>query len=195
MLCMSSRLCSSAVFALAVSLAGGASFVAAEQTPATQGDDPALHAFTDALGKYLALRKGVSAELPPLTVTDKPAEIIRASDALARGIERSRRDARQGEFFTESVAKVLRERAKRVAATGVLDDILTPEADERPDASAIRVHARYPVASVLPTMPPSLLAVLPPLPSGLEYRVVGTTLILRDVEAAMILDFLPNAFR
>ena len=43
----------------------------------------------------------------------------------------------------------------------------------------------------LATMPPSLLAALPPLPKSLEYRIIGQYLVLRDVEAALIIDFIP----
>jgi hypothetical protein len=34
---------------------------------------------------------------------------------------------------------------------------------------------------------------LPPLPAELEYRVVGHSLILRDIEANLIVDFIVNA--
>ena len=52
---------------------------------------------------------------------------------------------------------------------------------------------RFPAAAPMATMPPSLLAVLPPLPKELEYRIIGNFLILRDVEAALILDVIPAA--
>jgi hypothetical protein len=42
-------------------------------------------------------------------------------------------------------------------------------------------------------MPPTLLAVLPELPKGLEYRLIGKTLILYDADASLIVDFIPNA--
>ena len=50
-----------------------------------------------------------------------------------------------------------------------------------------------PAAAQMATMPPSLLATLPRLPAALEYRVVGNTLVLRDVEAGLIIDFIPAA--
>jgi hypothetical protein len=36
---------------------------------------------------------------------------------------------------------------------------------------------------------------LPKLPEQLEYRLVGKTLIIRDVEANIIVDFVPNALQ
>jgi hypothetical protein len=41
-------------------------------------------------------------------------------------------------------------------------------------------------------VPSALLLKLPPLPEVVRYRFVGRTLILRDTEANVILDFLPD---
>ena len=38
----------------------------------------------------------------------------------------------------------------------------------------------------------NLLATLPQLPEDLEYRIVGKDLILRDVHANVIVDFIPG---
>ena len=38
-----------------------------------------------------------------------------------------------------------------------------------------------------------LLANLPQLPEDMEYRVVGSDLVLRDVDANIIVDLIPNA--
>lgn len=156
--------------------------------------DAGLEPFQAALQKYVALRKTISAEIPPLEVTDKAAEIVRTSDAAARAIERARSNAPQGEFFTPSVAKILRDRLRKVAAAVDVQDVIKPEGDERATLR-VRVNARFPQASPLPTMPPSVLEALPVLPKGLEYRLVGTTLIMRDIEGAIVLDYLPDAFK
>lgn len=42
-------------------------------------------------------------------------------------------------------------------------------------------------------MIPCILQALPPLPPELEYRMVGTDLILIDVHAGLIVDILPYA--
>jgi hypothetical protein len=57
----------------------------------------------------------------------------------------------------------------------------------------VAVNAPYPPNVPYTTLPPALLLRLPTLPDGLEYRFVGRALILRDVDAALIVDFLPNA--
>jgi hypothetical protein len=41
-------------------------------------------------------------------------------------------------------------------------------------------------------VPPSLLLKMPELPEQVRYRFVGRTLILRDTDANVILDFIPD---
>jgi hypothetical protein len=55
------------------------------------------------------------------------------------------------------------------------------------------VHLRLPVSMQMATMPPALLEVLPTLPKELEYRILGRYLVLRDVDASLILDYIPLA--
>jgi hypothetical protein len=42
-------------------------------------------------------------------------------------------------------------------------------------------------------MPPTLLMSFPRVPAELEYRFIGSTLILRDVGENLIIDLIPNA--
>jgi hypothetical protein len=65
--------------------------------------------------------------------------------------------------------------------------------DEPPTVKSAAIHLRFPGAAQMATMPPSLLAALPPLPEALEYRVVGNALVLRDAAAGLIIDFIPAA--
>ena len=41
-------------------------------------------------------------------------------------------------------------------------------------------------------MPVNVLKILPPLPRGLEYRIVDTHLILLDVDANIVVDYVLN---
>jgi hypothetical protein len=59
----------------------------------------------------------------------------------------------------------------------------------------IRVNAKYPAKATVTTMPPNVLKQLPVLPEGLEYRIVGSALILRDVDANLVVDYMTNAIR
>jgi hypothetical protein len=55
------------------------------------------------------------------------------------------------------------------------------------------VNDEYPKSIPLATVPPKLLAALPPLPHGLEYRFVGRRLILHDTLTNLVVDILENA--
>jgi hypothetical protein len=56
------------------------------------------------------------------------------------------------------------------------------------------VNQTYSSAWPLATFPATLLAELPKLPDGLEYRLLSDALILRDVEANIIVDFILDVF-
>jgi hypothetical protein len=67
---------------------------------------------------------------------------------------------------------------------------------DRDDRMAIRVavNASYPEAAPVSTVPPSVLLSLPHVPAEfVEYRFVNRDLVLRDVGANLIVDFIPRA--
>ena len=66
--------------------------------------------------------------------------------------------------------------------------------DENPGVPKIVVNERYPDTVPLSTIPPQVLQGLPKLPEEMEFRFVGNTLVLMDVHAHIIADFIPDAF-
>ena len=54
------------------------------------------------------------------------------------------------------------------------------------------INTDYPTTLPLATVPPSLLLKLPTLPEDPEYRFLGRHLILRDIKANLIVDFIPD---
>src|SRR5262245_57779603 len=170
------------------------SIAAAQSAPtAPQANDTQLAAFRSALDGYVALRTRLRGEVPPLRVTPNAQEITERSDALARAVSRARRTATQGQFFDASAAAAIRQTLAAVLAAGNEQGIRALLEEDMTSFSGVRVHARYPVGFVLASTPPTLLHALPPLPPQLEYRFIGRALILRDIEAALIIDFLPDA--
>jgi len=155
--------------------------------------DSAWTSFAASVDDYIKLRARVSQELPPLVVTAKPAEIAAASDAIAQAVQRASPKAPQGRFFTPQTAAEIRRRIDQYARSYDLSSVIAPDPDERETIRGVKVYTRFPVDSVMQSMPPGLLAQLPPLPRLLEYRLVGRVLILRDTDAALVLDYLPDA--
>jgi hypothetical protein len=156
---------------------------------------PALQEFASRIAAYAELHRALEVETPPRTITPDWLRIVDASDALAAAIVAARPNARQGDFFTPAVTKVLRERIGLVLARVNTDRYLADlyEGDDFRNLRAA-VHARDPDRRVTSGVPAPLLRVLPDLPPELEYRIVGRDLALWDEHAAMIIDFIRNAF-
>ncbi len=160
-------------------------------------DAKVLVDFKQRVGKYMDLHNRLEKKAPRLKTTKNPAEIKASQDALAALIQAERKGAMQGEIFTPEVAGVVR----RLLSPEVKgpDGAQTRKAikEDAPPAGevVVKVNARYPEDAPLPTVPPNLLASLPQLPEDLEYRILGRNLILRDVHANVIVDFVPKAIQ
>ena len=142
---------------------------------------------------YVELRDRVARTVPPMRTLPDPGEIRRRSDLLASAIQDARAGARRGDLFTPEIAALLRRTIR-----GACDDdfallIALAAEDLQGPLPWPGIHGRWPAGAPLPTMPPDLLAALPPLPAGLEYRFLNRALVLRDIDADLILDFVPDA--
>lgn len=160
---------------------------------AVDPDQAAFRTFNDAVARYVALQQRIRTEVPGLVPNSTAKELTDASDRLAAAIRRARPRAAQGDFFDKEATRIIRERIsaelRAPGSTVVIESI----DDESPQLVRPAVHLRFPDASELATMPPSILKLLPPLPGELEYRIMGEYLVLRDVGGALILDFIPGA--
>jgi len=141
----------------------------------------------------MALRNKLLSEVSGPVKNSSSSQVTDASDALAGAIQRARQDAQVGSIFSEPVAAVLKRRIADQVRTEGLVPILADIDDEGEPNRAPKVHLRLPVSAQMATMPPSLLKVLPVLPKELEYRILGRYLVLRDVDASLILDYIPGA--
>jgi hypothetical protein len=156
-------------------------------------DDAAIKQFDAAIAAYLALRQRLAEEVPGPTAESTATKLNQDSDALAAAIQRARAKAKPGDLFVLPAIPVIKQRVVDAVRRENLGPVLAGIDDEDSKPARPSIHMRFPAARPMATMPPSLLAVLPKLPSSLEYRIVGEFLILRDVEAALILDFIPAA--
>jgi hypothetical protein len=167
------------------------------QEKAVNPDAKLLQDFQERISTYIDLHKKAAKDAPPIKETKDAAKIKAAQDALALQIRALRAKARQGEIFTPEIARLFR-RLMYPEIKGP-DGAPTKEALKedapKPGSVTLKVNARYPDEQPLPTMPPNLLSSLPKLPEELEYRIVGKDLILRDVPANLIVDFIPGALR
>jgi hypothetical protein len=171
---------------------------AADSTP---GDSASIAGadFRKRVDDYVALRNQLAAKVGPIDETKSQAEIAARAATLAHLIGEARKDTAQGAIFTPAAAAQFVALIKR-EYHGRPDSVKATRADQEdehrteglPDFVP-RVNQLFPTAYPLPTFPPALLALLPQLPKEVEYRIVGHHLLLRDVEANLIIDYVPNA--
>ncbi len=166
---------------------------ASASQPGTAAEAAAIKQFDVAIAKYMAVRTKLGSEVRGPVKDSSSSQMTDASDALAGAIQRSRQDARVGTMFSAPVAAIIKVRIADAVRTEQLVSALADIDDEGTSGPSPKVHLRLPVTVQMATMPPALLKVLPPLPKELEYRIVGRYLILRDVDASLILDYIPAA--
>ncbi|RPJ84417.1 MAG: hypothetical protein EHM13_04385 [Acidobacteria bacterium] len=151
----------------------------------------ALQEFRERVDEYVKLRDKVRAEMPKLEETSDPAEITSREHALGVAIRAARSAARQGEIFRPEVARIFRETIRSNFSRRSPKE-RQAALDALPGNLALKINDSYPPTVPLATVPPTLLRQLPPLPDTLEYRLVGNRLILRDVNANLVVDFITN---
>jgi len=154
----------------------------------------ALEDFTKLINDYGKTKKIAEAEIHGLRPTNSPEEIEHHEKRLAHSIRESRRTARQGDIFKPAIAAAFRRLISQTMngpeGAAIRQSL---RSGSPPSVRTLHVNEPYPAGEPLQSTPPSLLANLPQLPQGLDYRVVGQALVLRDSEANLIIDFLPNA--
>ena len=154
----------------------------------------ALADFDVRLKTYVALHRRLANETGEIDETKSPREITDREVALGKLIRTARAQARRGDIFISPVEtllkRLIREESARRSPRVRTDR--KEDQDELADFTPT-VNQVYPPTQPLVTFPAGLLRVLPKLPRELEYRLVQRNLILRDIEANLIIDFIPAA--
>jgi len=143
---------------------------------------------------YMTLHKQAVARVGTLDPTKSPKQIHDREEALGNALRAARAGVKPGDLFEPQAAAIFRtiiynefKHRSQLALKNREDS-----QDELPNFTPM-VNQIYPPSYPLATFPPSLLRQLPPLPAPLEYRLVQRNLIIRDGEANLILDVLPDA--
>ena len=150
--------------------------------------------FAKRVDAYITLRDEITDSIGDLDPTKSQAEIAARATALGNAIMAARSQAKQGDIFTPELSAFMAALIKQEYSRRRVPVIETREdqQEELPNFEP-QVNQLYPTTYPLATFPPALLPLLPPLPEEVEYRIVRDNLILRDVEANLILDYMPRA--
>ena len=133
------------------------------QKPAANADAQAMADFKARVDKYVALRSKADDSAPPLKQSNDGGQIKLGQQGLAERIG---------------------------AARAGVKDVMK---EDKPVVVSFKVNGPYPDKQPVATVPPNMLAALPPLPKDIEYRFIEKHLILRDSRANLIIDYIPNA--
>ena len=169
--------------------------------PAVQGSVPetfraALKTYIDATQPFRKEAATQGDAVPNQASGDGPEAAIRLRQRmLAEAIRtRVRPAARPGDILSPAVADMIR-RELVLALTGPKAAIVRDELEEQEDeAEAAPATLAINQIVAVPRVTASLIDVLPQLPQQLEFAFSGRTLILRDVDADVVVDFIRNAF-
>ena len=149
--------------------------------------------FDTRVAAYVKLHKQAAAEVSGLKPTKSPSVINQHEQDLAAAIRQMRTHAKRGDIFTSAISSEFRRliglTMQGRAGVEIRDSLHRAE----PVSLRLHVNDTYPVNIPLQSTPPTLLENLPPLPKELDYRVIGTDLVLRDVDANLIIDLIPHA--
>jgi len=163
------------------------------QTPAPDLRSPGFQEFSDRVQKYVQLHKSIETALPKLKATNEPELIVAHQKILARKIKAARAHAKRSDIFTPA--------AKEDFVKAISSEFQGPQATYakatiKQGAPLTRVHLHvneiYPESIPYTSVPPTMLQKLPKLPEEVAYRAVSSDLVLLDVKANLVVDYLPG---
>jgi hypothetical protein len=163
--------------------------------PLTPADAQALATMNERVKEYLALHLKLERSLPKLPKEATPEQIDKNQRALALLVLEARAAAKPGDIFTPEARPVIKRLIASVFGGPDGKQLKSSIMDENPVTPAalkLTVNSRYPDSVPLTTVPPQLLQTMPKLTEDLEYRFIGDWLILLDVHAHVIADFVED---
>lgn len=149
--------------------------------------------FSDRVAKYAQLRHDLDAKLPALPEKADPTAITQHQKALQASLQRARSTARPGDIFTKEARHLIR---RMISGALAHRGSAQRQAirDENSGSMPVRVNGAFPTSLPLPTVPPQILLALPRLPDKeIEYRFMGTRLLLLDTRANLVIDYMDHA--
>jgi hypothetical protein len=161
-------------------------------TATVQGrlDEELVSDFKRRIDRYMKLHEKVRKQGTRQRQRDDIGENLVSQQAMAMRIRLARHDARPGDLFTPPIAMALRRaldpELRGAAALGARESIR----EDAPATFVLVVNGSFPEGESRSTMPANVLKILPPLPNGLEYRIVDTHLVLIDVDADIVVDYM-----
>ena len=163
--------------------------------PLTQAEADALATMNSRLRDYVDLHTRIEATLPKLPKDATPQQIDKNQRELEKLVREARSSAKRGDIFTPEATPIIKRLLASVFGGPDGKQLKASIMDENqlaPSAAKLTVNARYPDTVPLTSVPPQVLQTLPKLTEDLEYRFIGDSIILLDVHAHVIADFIED---
>jgi hypothetical protein len=157
----------------------------------SQSDAATIQDFQKRVNRYVSLKNKQDLSNKQ---TNSPEQLAEQKQQAAEKIQSARPAAQRGDIFTAAICEYFK-RQIAVVMQGVDGKKIRASMRHAEPLPTIHleVNAAYPKNLPLQSTPPTLLMSLPPLPKGLQYRVVGSSLVLFDEASNLVVDFIPNA--
>ena len=155
----------------------------------------ALQAYVDQTQPERKVAAQQAEKVPGKAAADSGAEqsVRTRQNSLADALRtKLRANAKQGDLVSPAMAAVITREIENAFNTPKRDLIL----DELAEQNSTPANAPTPTINEqldAPRVPPRLMEILPALPKQLEWDFVGRTLVLRDIDAAVVVDYIPDA--
>ena len=163
--------------------------------PLSEEDARALSTMNDRIKAYLVIHDKLEKGLPALPDEATPKQIDRNQREFERRMRKERINAKEGDIFTPEAQPIIKRLLAKLFGGPEGKALKASIMDENPVDPVqlkVMVNGRYPDTVPLTTIPPEVLQTLPKLTEDLEYRFIGDSIILLDVHAHVIADFMED---
>jgi hypothetical protein len=156
--------------------------------------DAALRLFHERVETYAALHRRLAPPSPTTLSTDPLSKLL-TRQYLASALRGARPYAQQGEIFTPEIATLFRWMLADSIGELNGESFLAELNGGIPVARGLHptVNETY-TMTPLYRIPPEVRLGLPKLPAELDYRLVAHDLVLWDIYAGIVVDFVPDVF-
>lgn len=155
--------------------------------------DAALRQFHERVESYASLHRRLAPPPAAVSSTDPISKLL-TRNYLAAALRSARRFAQQGEIFTPEVATLFRWTLADSIGERDGDSFLAELNGGEPMPRGMHPTVNEPYTMTpLYTIPQEVRLGLPLIPAELDYRIAAHDLVLWDIYAGVVVDFVPDA--
>jgi hypothetical protein len=154
--------------------------------------DAAMRQFQERVDSYAALHRRLAPPLAPIASTDPIAKLL-SRNYLGAALRSARGYAQQGEIFTPEVTTLFRRALADSIGERDGDAFLIELNGGQPRPRGMHPDVNEPYTMTpLYRIPQEVRLGLPPIPAELDYRTAAHDLVLWDIYAGVVVDFIPD---